>query len=324
MANEFTSIATQPGLATELTQDLWDKAVRAALRELPTTRQFVDVRPQDPMARGNSITIEKFEWFDGDVVAQTLAPLDEEADVDSVKMPKPTPVTLTPKEHGFAVTRTRLLNNKTFAPIDPQIALSVAQVQNEAVDALVQQAVIAGTVGVSPGGVPEEDVDNTTLITSGLLRRAVTRLRTNKAPTRDGSFYVGQAHPHVILDLREETGAGSWRIPNEYGSSQERIWRGEVGEYEGIRWVENALTRVTRNLDEDDEPTGAAVYQTYIFGRGGVAEAVYEEPHVVIGPEVDKLRRFRSVGWYGILDFGVFEPKAIQRIFSGASLGDDI
>lgn len=319
MANEYTSIATQPGLATELTQDLWDKAVRAALRELPTTRQFVDVRPQDPMARGNSITIEKFEWFDGDVVAATLTPLDEEQDVDSVKMPKPTPVTLTPTEHGFAVTRTRLLNNKTFAPIDPQIALSVAQVQNEAVDALVQEAVVSGTTGISPGGVAESAITNASALTSGMLRRAVTRLRTNKAPTRDGSFYVGQAHPHVILDLREESGAGGWRVPNEYGASQERIWRGEVGEYEGVRWVENALTRVTKT-----GASGASVYQTYIFGRGGLAEAVYEEPHVVIGPEVDKLRRFRTVGWYGILDFAVFEPKAIQRIFSGADLGDDI
>jgi len=271
------------------------------------------------MARGNSVTIEKFEWFGGDVVAATLTPLNEEQDVDSVKMPKPTPVTLTPQEHGFAVTRTHLLNNKTFAPVDPQIALSVAQVQNEAVDALVQAAVKAGTTAVTPGGVAENTLTNASKITSGLLRRAVTRLRTNKAPARAGTFYVGQTHPHVILDLREESGAGSWRVPNEYGASQDRIWKGEVGEYEGVRWVENALTSVTAT-----GANSANVYNTYIFGRGGLAEAVYEEPHVVIGPEVDKLRRFRTVGWYGILDFKVFEPKAIQRIVSGTSLGDDI
>src|SRR5690606_34971871 len=112
VSDVYTSITTQPGIATELVQDVWDLAVKTALRELPTARDFVDVTPERPMSRGSSITMEKFEWATDADVQAALTPLDEEADVDAHKLPKPTPVTLTPDEYGDAVVRTRKLDSR--------------------------------------------------------------------------------------------------------------------------------------------------------------------------------------------------------------------
>lgn len=320
MANEYTSIATQPGIATELVQDVWDTAVKWALRELPTCRQFVDVRPQSPMSRGSSITLEKANWFSDAVISAMKTPLSEELDVDSTKLPQPSKVTITPNEYGGAVTQTRKLSERTFAPVDPIAAQNIADAMNRVIDSLVQDTVIAGTSAVLiGGGAGINDVTDTDELTAAEVRKAVTRLRAAKVSAWYGNFYAGVVHPHVVLDLREETGAGGWRVPNEYGASQERIWNGEVGEFEGVRFVQNALVRTEMNT----ATTPNRVYHNYILGRGALAEQVFVEPHVVVSPVTDKLGRFHTIGWHGDLGFAVYETKAVQRLVSGSSLGGD-
>lgn len=320
MVDAYTSIATTPGIATELVQATWDLVVGEALNELPTARQFVDKRPERPAMKGSSVTLEKFEWFDSATLTAMKTPLTEESDVDSVKAPKPTPVTLTPTEYGAAVVRTKKLDNRTFAPVDPYLARLLADAMNKTVDALVQDALIAGTTSptVVGGGTGVNDIANTDVLTADEVRKAVTRLRTDKAIPWFGNFYAGLVHPHVVLDLRDESGAGGWRVPNEYGATQDRIWRGEIGEFEGVRFVENALVRTQANA------TSVTAYHNYFLGRAAVAEAVVEEPHVVLGPVTDKLGRFHTLGWYGDLAFKVYEAKAVKRIISGSSLGDDL
>jgi N4-gp56 family major capsid protein len=64
----------------------------------------------------------------------------------------------------------------------------------------------------------------------------------------------------------------------------------------------------------------AKVYRTFIAGQQALAEAVAEEPHVVIGPVVDKLMRHRPMGWYGVLGFSRFREEALYRIETGSSI----
>ena len=63
------------------------------------------------------------------------------------------------------------------------------------------------------------------------------------------------------------------------------------------------------------------VYDTIVAGAQAMAEAVAEEPHVVIGNVTDKLMRFRPMGWYGVLGFSVYRDEALYRITSGSSIG---
>jgi N4-gp56 family major capsid protein len=62
------------------------------------------------------------------------------------------------------------------------------------------------------------------------------------------------------------------------------------------------------------------VYRTFLAGQQALAEAVAEEPHVVIGPVVDKLMRHRPMGWYGVLGFTRFREEALYRIETGSSI----
>jgi hypothetical protein len=62
------------------------------------------------------------------------------------------------------------------------------------------------------------------------------------------------------------------------------------------------------------------VFDTIVAGSQAMAEAVAEEPHVVIGNVTDKLMRFRPMGWYGVLGFAIYRDEALYRITSGSSV----
>jgi hypothetical protein len=62
------------------------------------------------------------------------------------------------------------------------------------------------------------------------------------------------------------------------------------------------------------------VFNTIACGQQAMAEAVAEEPHIVIGNVTDKLMRFRPMGWYGVLGFAVYRDEALFRITSGSSI----
>jgi len=62
------------------------------------------------------------------------------------------------------------------------------------------------------------------------------------------------------------------------------------------------------------------VYRTIVAGQQALAEAVAEEPHVVIGPVTDKLMRLRPIGWYGVLGFKRYREDALFRIESASTI----
>jgi hypothetical protein len=64
------------------------------------------------------------------------------------------------------------------------------------------------------------------------------------------------------------------------------------------------------------------VFRTILAGKQALAEAVAQEPGVVIGPVTDKLMRFRPIGWYGVLGFARYREDALFRIETSSSISD--
>ena len=62
------------------------------------------------------------------------------------------------------------------------------------------------------------------------------------------------------------------------------------------------------------------VFRTLLCGKQALAEAVSQEPGVVIGPVTDKLMRFRPIGWYGVLGWNRYREEALYRIETGSSI----
>jgi len=62
-------------------------------------------------------------------------------------------------------------------------------------------------------------------------------------------------------------------------------------------------------------------YRAILAGREALAEAVGQDVSVVIGPEIDALRRFRTIGWYYLGGFARLREAALYRIESAATNG---
>ena len=113
------------------------------------------------------------------------------------------------------------------------------------------------------------------------VRYVTSSLRGNSAVPHDGGYYTGIIHPDVSHDLRAETGAAVWRDPHNY-SGATSIWNGEVGVYEGVRFIESPRTK-----QATDGYSSAKVHRSLIFGKQALVEAVGYEPKVVVGPVTD-------------------------------------
>jgi N4-gp56 family major capsid protein len=295
---------------------MYDFAFGWALNATPIYRQFVDKRPEQVNGPSNSIVLQKYNYFaDADVTA-AKTPLTEELDVDSRKVPTTSTVTLALNEYGDAITKTRKLQLFSFADVDMAAVNILSDECAKVMDELIQDTMLTGTQVIrvqaraSTGAVTATDkFDSTT------LRKTVSKLRRNQAQTWDGGLYGVGVHPDVVHDLREETGQGGWLQPQEYGVAQDRLWRGEVGVYQGCRFFENPRTRKAA-----DGAAGANVYRTHVIAREAIAEKMAVEPNVVISPVVDKLSRFRSLGWYLVGGWALYRPEALVRIESSSSI----
>jgi N4-gp56 family major capsid protein len=232
-------------------------------------------------------------------------------------MSTPTSVTITLNEYGNSVLVTRALELFSLADVDPAIANIIAFNLADSIDSIAMTTLRGGSNVIYSGSTATSTATVTAAatISSANIRRAVAKLRANKASGRKGSLYWTGIHPEVSHDLRAETGSAGWLLPNQYGSSQDRIWAGEIGTYEGAYFVESP-----RLYAATDGSSSAKVYRTIVAGQQALAEAVAEEPHVVIGPVVDRLMRHRPMGWYGVLGFARYREEALFRIESGSSI----
>jgi N4-gp56 family major capsid protein len=304
-----------PSNGAGLVQKAYDRLVEFALRSQPLLRSVADKRPARQSMPGSSIVFQIYN----DMTKATTA-LSEQVDPDSVAIGTPTAVTVTLNEYGNAVLTTRKLQLMSLAEVDPAIANIVAFNMADSIDEIVQTELRGGTNVIYASNASGTRATATTNVTGAHtlkaadIRLAIAKLRAGKAVARKGSLYWCAIHPEVSHDLRAETGSGAWRLPHEYQSNAE-IWAGEIGTFEGAYFIESP-----RMYNATDGGSSARVFRTLLAGQQALAEAVAEEPHVVIGNVTDKLMRLRPIGWYGVLGFKRYREEALYRIESSSSI----
>ena len=394
MANAFVSTGASSLGGTSgsagLVQAAYDRLLEFALRSEPLIRSVADKTPARQSIPGSTVTLQRYV----DLAENTTA-LTETTDPDAVAMSTPTNVNITLAEYGNAVLVTRALELFSLADVDPAIANIIAFNLADSIDSIAMTTLRGGTYKIFGGNATSTaTVDASDTLDSADVRKVVAKLRSAKAIGRKGSLYWTGIHPEVSHDLRAESSAGQgWLLPNQYGSSQDRIWAGEIGNYEGAYYVESArmfsskagadqtalatasavsgvsgaftivaanaafggraevgdkisgtnvgtsakitaisvgATNTTFTVDVANSGTVGTntltvtpvtrVFNTIVCGQQAMAQAVAEEPHVVIGPVVDKLMRHRPMGWYGVLGFARYREEALYRIETGSSI----
>jgi N4-gp56 family major capsid protein len=371
-----------------LVQKAYDRLLEFALRAEPLIRSVADKTPAQQSIPGSTVVLQKYV----DLTAAT-GTLSETVDPDAVALSTPDQVTITLNEYGNSVLVTRALELFSLADVDPAISNVIAFNLADSIDKVAMETLRGGTNVIYGGSATSTaTVAAASTLDSADIRKAVAKLRSNKAAYRKGSMYWVGIHPEVSHDLRAETGAAGWRDPHNYQAG-ENIWAGEIGAYEGAYFVESPrlfsskagadqtalatapavsgvsgeFTIVVANgafggrAEVGDKISGTnvgsaakitaisvgatnttltvsvansgtvgtntltvtpvtRVFNTIVAGKQAMAQAVAEEPHVVIGNVTDKLMRFRPMGWYGVLGFARYREEALYRLETGSSI----
>lgn len=295
----LTGTAAIAGLVT----DAYDQAVAQKNRHRVILRDLAQKHLVDPTHVGDTYTL----FFYNDLTASSSL-LTETTDTTAVAVPDVDPISVAIKEFGRTISTTRKLELTSLAKIDPIVVNLLARDQAVSLDDEIGTVAYGGTNVLRAGDrASTVTVAGTDVITAKDFRNAITKLRENAAMGARGEDYAVYMHPRVALDLRSETGAGGWRDDHKY-AAPDLFWAGETGQYEGGFVIESARMKVA-----NDGNTSAKVYRTLFAGSEALAEVVWEDPHTVIGEQVDNLKRFRPISWYGALNWTVYRDDNLFR-----------
>ena len=306
-------------LAAEVVKATFDKIIAFKTRQEPMLRKFATVRPVDIAYPGSSIDL----FIHGADLALATTPLSEYQDPDFVSLPAPSKVTLTLNEYGNATVTTLRLREFSWSQINPLQAELIGRNQRDTMDKLVENVIMGSTnkvrttsTGTASGAMTFANAAN---INSKAVRRVVAKMRNDNA-VEFGNAYIGLIHPDVCVDLREETDAAGWRTPHNADNANSLIWNGEVGVYEGVRWVE--YNRAPKSTVAEASPgTGEKnLYTTILLGQEGIAEAVAVEAGTTVTPTTDKFGRLMGLGWYFFGGWTLYRPEALTLVESTSSV----
>jgi N4-gp56 family major capsid protein len=273
-------------------------------------RSLADVKPVQQAMPGSSVVFSIYSDL-----AQATSTLTETTDVSSIALGNPNQVTVTLNEYGSAVTTTKKLNLTSFNDVDSALADIIAYNAADSIDAIVA-AVLTGGSNVIYAGATATSTNTITAaatISTQDIREAVTQLRTNKALPRIGELYAAYLHPRQSADLRAESGTGGFQELTKY-VERTPFTAGAVGVLEGAFIVETPRVPFAANSGSVN------VYKAVVAGREALAEAMGQNISTVIGPEIDALRRFRTIGWYYMGGFNRLREAALYRIESASSI----
>ena len=297
---------------SNLVQTAYDQYVRMALRSIPVMRSLADVKPVQQAMPGSSVVFSIYSDL-----AQATSTLTETTDVSSIALGNPNQVTVTLNEYGSAVTTTKKLNLTSFNDVDSALADIIAYNAADSIDAVVAAVLTGGSNVIYAGtATTTNTITSSMTISTSDIRQAVVELRTNKALPRIGELYAAYLHPRQSADLRAESGTGGFQELTKY-VERTPFTAGAVGVLEGAFIVETPRVPSAANT----QSPAVNVYKAVVAGREALAEAMGQNISTVIGPEIDALRRFRTIGWYYMGGFNRLREAALYRIESAATNG---
>lgn len=145
--------------------------------------------------------------------------------------------------------------------------------------------------------------------TTETIKDVVEALATNNVPKIDGQYYVCIAHPHQLRQLRDDK---DWINAHSY-VGVDNIYRGEVGMFEGVRFVET--TQMPANSPAESMAKygiNIKTWEAVVFGENAFAWAE-AQPVEMRDNGVQDYGRMHGLAWYAIWGFDIIEE---QNIFS--------
>jgi len=256
MANvgSYAGGPTQISTSTNLVQNAYDRMAYFYLRPELYFDQVADVRATNQAMPGKQVIFT----IVNDLAVAPNALTSEQYDINPVSL-SDSQVAVTLAEYGNAVVTSAKLRGTAYVDVDPVVANVIGYNAGVSLDSIARgvlssgyQAAYSNSGALASGGSAGTATSRSSLsqtATSGTpanlqnaissvdIRTARARLRAQNVPTFGGA-YMGFIHPDIVVDLQSnDTTLAGWRAPHTYSAPSE-IWTGDLGMYEGVRWIE--------------------------------------------------------------------------------------
>ena len=307
------NVTTQSSMFPTM-KTFYDTTLLENAREAMVFTQFGDKQPM----KGKKIEWRKFNTF-----AKALTPL-QEGVIPTGQTFGMTTVEAETTQHGDYVAVSDRLELESYDDVIYGASEEMGAAEGETYDILTRNVLVGGNcvmyVPNSNDGSTLETRDQLTtkhILTPDVVNKAQTWLKKNKAPKING-YYVALIHPSVAYDLRNSE---EWKEYHKYNDVAP-IFKGEIGELHGVRFVETNNAKVWKN------PSGLAVYATLFLGakafgildpQGEGMEMIIKTKEQIGGP----LDQFSTIGYKFCHGCKILYQERLLRVESSSAFGQE-
>lgn len=283
--------------------------LRMALQPVLKFRQFADVKDATHQGLNKGDT---FTWNRYSDVATAGTTLTEGTAIPETNFTI-TQASMTVTEYGNSVPYSGKLDNLSLHPVrevvrkvlknDAKKALDSAAAAQFALTPLRASAAASTSVTFDTDGSPTET--NNIALGTAHVKHIVDYMKERNIPPAMGDDYYALAWPTTFRSFKDELEAINKYTESGFGF----IMNGEIGRYEGTRFVEQ--TNIVKGGSVIGTPAGAWTNSksdwALFFGEDTVAEAIVV-PEEIRGKIPGDYGRNRGVAWYYLGGFGIVHP----------------
>ncbi len=304
------NVTTQSGMSPTM-KTFYDTTLLENAREAMIFTQFGEKQPM----HGNKIEWRKFNTF-----AKAMTPL-QEGVIPTGQTFGMTKIEGEITQHGDFTAVSDRLELESYDDVIFGATEEMGAAEGETYDTLTRNILVAGNCVMYPfdditsrAGLARQHT-----LTPDLVNKAATWLKKNKAPKINGS-YVALIHPSVAYDLRN---SAEWKEYHKYNDVAP-IFKGEIGELHGVRFIETTNAKIWDNGDNTD---GSVVYATLFLGakafgildpEGEGMEMIVKTREQIGGP----LNQFSTIGYKFCHGAKILYQERLLRVETGSSFGD--
>lgn len=291
--------------------------LRIALQPLIRFRQHCDAK--DATSKGLH-SGDKYYWNVYSDVGTQGDDLDESQEMPETKFTIQQH-SLTVTEVGNSVPYTGKLDNLSKHPVREVINKVLKNDANKTLDTKAHAqfnaspltvAAATSTTAVTLETTGTCTVTNDVALGKGHVKAIVSAMKERNIPMFDGSDYYGLAWPSTFDTLRSDLEA----IHQYVDAGFRRIANGEIGRYQGVRFLEQTLIAkggaadsTTWTAQTADAWDNGKSDWCFFFGEDTVAEAIVI-PEEIRGKIPTDYGRSKGVAWYGLLGYGLVHSDA--------------
>lgn len=308
------NVTSSAGMEKEI-KDYYDRNLLENATPALVHDQFAQTR-DIPKGNGKKISFRRF-----DNLPKALTPLTE--GVTPVgKSLNVTEIEAEAKQYGDYVTLSDVLTLTAFDPIITETTSIIGQQAGMTLDTISREVMNAGTnVQYAEGQVTSRAALTSAMkLTATAVKLAVRALKKQNAAKIDG-YYVAIIHPDCSFDLREDE---KWIDVVKY-KNPERIYQGEIGTFEGVRFIETTEAKIFAGAGA----SGVDVYSTLFLGANAYATTKVEGAglQTIIkqlgsAGSADPLNQRSTIGWKAMKVTEILSEQYMVRVETASTFSD--